>query len=60
MNDVVDGKVEFQYNLNLSLNPTCGDSSGSNRIKEGKVVYLLDLFEGMWEKGQCDLVCGVL
>ena len=23
-------------------------------------MYLLDLFEGRWEKGQCDLVCGVL
>ena len=20
-------------------------------------MYLLDLFEGRWEKGQCDLVC---
>ena len=23
-------------------------------------MYLLDLFDGRWEKGQCDLVCGVL
>ena len=23
-------------------------------------MYLLDLFEGRWEKGQCYLVCGVL
>ena len=57
---VVAGKVEFQCNLNLSLNPACGDSTGSNQIEKGKVVYLLDLFEGRWEKGQCDLVCGVL
>ena len=54
------GKVEFQCNLNLSLNPACGDSTGSNRIEKGKVVYLLDLFEGRWKKGQCDLVCRVL
>ena len=54
---VVVGTVEFQCSLNLSLNPACGDSTGSNRIEKGKVVYLLDLFEGRWEKGQCDLVC---
>ena len=24
---------------------------------KGKVIYLLDLFEGRWEKWQCDLVC---
>ena len=23
-------------------------------------MYLLHLFEGRWEKGHCDLVCGVL
>ena len=23
-------------------------------------MYLLDLFEGTWEKGQCDLECRVL
>ena len=23
-------------------------------------MYLLDLFEGRWEKRQCDIVCGVL
>ena len=23
-------------------------------------MYLLDLFEGRWKKGQCDLVCRVL
>ena len=57
---VVVGKVEFQCNLNFSLNPACGDSTVSNRIEKGKVVYLLDLFEERWEKGQCDLVCGVL
>ena len=22
-------------------------------------MYLLDLFTGRWEKGQCDLVCAV-
>ena len=61
---VVIGKVEFQCNLNLSLNPSlnpaCGDSTGSNWIEKEKVVYLLDLFKGRWEKEQCDLVCGVL
>ena len=56
---VVAGKVEFQCNLNLSLNPACGDSTGSSRIEKGKVVYLLDLFEERWEKRQCDLVCEV-
>ena len=54
---VVIDKVEFQCILNLSLNPTCSDSTGSKRIKKYKVVYLLDLFEGRWEKRQCDLVC---
>ena len=38
-------------------NPACGDSAGSNQIEKDKVVYLLDLFEGMAEKGYCDLVC---
>ena len=57
---VVVGKVESQCNLNLGLNPACGDSTGSNRIEKDKVVYLLDLLEGSCEKGQCDLVCGVL
>ena len=57
---VVAGKVEFQCNLNLSLNPACGDSTGSNRIENGKVMYILDLFEGRWGKRQCDLMCGVL
>ena len=52
-------KVEFQFGLNLSLNPACGDSTGSKRIEKYKVVDLLDLFEGRWEKGQCDLVCVV-
>ena len=37
---VVVSKVEFQCNLNLSLNPVCGDSAGR-----------VDLFEGRWEKG---------
>ena len=50
---VVVGKVEFQCSLNLSLNPACG-------YVVTQVVYLLDLFEERWEKGQCDLVCGVL
>ena len=57
MNGVVDGKVEFYCHLNLSLNSACSDSTGSKRIEKGKVVYLLDLFEGGWEKGQYDLVC---
>ena len=42
--------------LDLRLNPACGDSSGCKRIEQDMVVYLLDLFEGRWEKGQCDLV----
>ena len=46
---VVGGKLEFQCKLNLSLNPTCGDSTGSNRIEKGKIFYLLDLFEGRWD-----------
>ena len=57
---VVGGKLEFQCKLNLSLNPTCGDSTGRNRIEKSMVVYLLDLLEERWEKRQCDLVCGVL
>ena len=56
---VVVDKVEFQCSLNLRLNHVCGDSTGSKRIEKDKVVYLLDLFEGRWEKGQCDLVCVV-
>ena len=54
---VVVDKVVFQCSLNLRLNHACGDSTGSKRIEKDKVVYLLDLFEGRWEKGQCDLVC---
>ena len=54
---VVVDKVEFQCSLNLSLNPASGDSTGSNRIEKDKLLYLLDSFEGRWEKGQCDLVC---
>ena len=46
--------------MNLSLNPACGDSNGSNQIEKDKVLYLLDLLERRWENGQCDLVCGVL
>ena len=30
-------------------NPACGDSTGSNRIEKGKVMYLLVLFEGKGE-----------
>ena len=30
---------------------------GVTRLKKIRIVYLLDLFEGRWEKGQCDLVC---
>ena len=56
---VVVDKVEFQCSLNLSLNLACGDSTGSKRIEKDKAVYLLDLFEGMWGKGQGDLVCVV-
>ena len=56
---VVVGKIKFQCNLNLSLNPACGDSTRSNRTAKGKVLYLLYLFKGRSEKGQCDLVCGV-
>ena len=56
---VVVDKVELQSSLNLSLNPACDDSTGSNRIEKGKVVYLLDLFQGRWEKGPCDLMCVV-
>ena len=41
------------------VNPACGDSTGNKQIKKDKVVYLLDLFEGSREKGQCDLGCGV-
>ena len=43
---VVVDKVELQSSLNLSLNPACDDSTGSNRIEKGKVVYLLDFTEG--------------
>ena len=39
-------------------NPACGDSTGSNWFEKDKIVYLLDLFLRMGEKGQCDLVCG--
>ena len=42
--------MEFQCNSNLSLSPACGDSTGSNRIEKGKVVYLLDLFKGRLKK----------
>ena len=27
------------------------------RLKKIRLFYLLDLFEGRWENGQCDLVC---
>ena len=30
---------------------------GVTGLKKVKVVYLLDLFEGRGEKGQCDLMC---
>ena len=30
---------------------------GVTGLKKTKVVYLLDLFEGRGEKGQCDLMC---
>ena len=32
---------------------------GVTGLRKTRVVYLLDLFEGRGEKGQCDLVCGV-
>ena len=38
-------------------NPACGDSTGSNWIEKNKIVYLLDLFVRMGEKGHCYLVC---
>ena len=41
-------------------NLACGDSAGSNRIKKDKVMYLLDLFEGMGKKGHYNLVFGAL
>ena len=59
-NDVVlVDKVEFQCSLNLSLNPACGDLTKSKPIEKDKVVYLLVLFEGRWEIGQCYLACVV-
>ena len=30
---------------------------GVSGLKKIRLVYLLDLFEGRGEKGQCDLVC---
>ena len=57
--NVVVNRAGFQCSLNLSLNPACGDSTGSKRMEKDKVVYLLDLLGGRWEKGQCDLVCVV-
>ena len=38
-------------------NPICGDSTGSTGLKKIRLMYLLHLFEGRGEKGQCDLVC---
>ena len=48
--------------------PTSGDlviplmviRLGVTGLSKTRVVYLLDLFEGRGEKGQCDLVCGTL
>ena len=48
--NVVVGKVEFQCSFSSTLNPACGDSTGSNRIEKHKVVHLLDLFEGRERK----------
>ena len=31
---------------------------GVTRLKKTRLVYLLDLFEGRWEKRWCNLVCG--
>ena len=53
------GKTKLQCSLNLSLNPVCGNSTGSNQIEKENVAYLLDLFGGTREKRQCDLMCGV-
>ena len=55
--------VEVRSNYEKSYfwwfgNPACGDSAGSNQIEKDKVVYLLDLLEGMGKKEPCDLVCG--
>ena len=36
---------------------THGDSTGSTGLKNIKLVYFLDLFEGKGEKEQFDLVC---
>ena len=52
--------VEVRSNCRKSYfwwfgNPTCDDSTRSNRIEKDKVV---DLFEGRGKKGQCDLMCG--
>ena len=46
---VMADKVEFQCSLNFSLNPICGDSTGSKRIEKDNIVYLLDLFERNWD-----------
>ena len=55
--------VEVRSNYKKSYlwwfgNPACGDWAGSNQIEKDKVLYLLDLFQGMGKKGHCDLVCG--
>ena len=31
--------------------------TGNTGLKKIRLLYLLDLFEGRGEKGQCDLVC---
>ena len=31
---------------------------GVTGLRKTRIVYLLGLFEGRGEKGQCDLVCG--
>ena len=33
---------------------------GVTGLSKTRGVYLLDLFKGKGEKGQCDLVCGTL
>ena len=30
---------------------------GVTGLKKTKLVYLVDVFEGRWENGQCDLMC---
>ena len=52
--------VAVQWNYKKSYfcwfrNSACGDSARGKRIEKGKVVYLLDLFEGMRKKRHCNV-----